>query len=126
MVDLQTKIDIEAVLAAYLECALWSSCGEGGEPLEAEFGVTDFSIAARAAARDDCLDFIGLCAREGIDLSKLPANQVGFDFWLTRNHHGAGFWDRGLGRMGEDLTKWAHAAGSCDVYVSDADELEFL
>lgn len=30
--------------------------------------------------------------------------QAGMDFYLTRNGHGAGFWDRGLGVIGEELT----------------------
>lgn len=30
--------------------------------------------------------------------------QLGHDFALTRNGHGAGFWDRDLGQIGEDLT----------------------
>ena len=31
--------------------------------------------------------------------------QAGHDYWLTRNGHGAGFWDRGLGEIGDVLTK---------------------
>lgn len=29
---------------------------------------------------------------------------VGHDFWLTSQGHGAGFWDRGLGQVGDALT----------------------
>jgi hypothetical protein len=29
--------------------------------------------------------------------------QAGIDFWLTRNRHGAGYWDRGLGITGDKL-----------------------
>lgn len=29
---------------------------------------------------------------------------VGHDFWLTSQGHGAGFWDRGLGEVGDTLT----------------------
>lgn len=28
----------------------------------------------------------------------------GHDFWLTSEGHGAGFWDRGMGELGEKLT----------------------
>ena len=41
------------------------------------------------------------------------------DFWLTRNGHGAGFWDRGLGSVGDELTKNAKPFGSVDAYVGD-------
>lgn len=29
---------------------------------------------------------------------------AGHDLWLTRNGHGAGFWDRGAGALGDQLT----------------------
>lgn len=29
---------------------------------------------------------------------------IGHDFWLTSQGHGAGFWDRGLGEVGDTLT----------------------
>ena len=38
---------------------------------------------------------------------------------LTRNGHGAGFWDRGLGALGERLTRAAKSHGSVDLYVND-------
>ena len=42
--------------------------------------------------------------------------QAGHDFWLTRNAHGAGFWDRGLGRLGDNLTDAAAAWGGFHLY----------
>lgn len=47
---------------------------------------------------------------------------MGHDFWLTRNGHGAGFWDRGLGELGDRLTDAAHAYGSVDVPTDEEDE----
>lgn len=44
---------------------------------------------------------------------------AGIDFWLTRNGHGAGFWDRGLGDVGTRLTCAAHNYGSVDLYAGD-------
>ncbi|UTN91454.1 hypothetical protein SEA_OUTIS_91 [Gordonia phage Outis] len=35
----------------------------------------------------------------------------GHDYLLTRDGHGAGFWDRGLGELGDYLTSIADAAG---------------
>jgi hypothetical protein len=46
-------------------------------------------------------------------------NLAGHDFWLTRNGHGAGFWDRGLGELGDALTQAAKSFGQCDLYVTD-------
>jgi hypothetical protein len=39
------------------------------------------------------------------DLLGLDPSQVGHDFILTANDHGAGFWDRGLGERGDRLTQ---------------------
>lgn len=46
---------------------------------------------------------------------------AGHDFWLTRNGHGAGFWDRSeLDKPTQGrLTKAAHAFGNSDLYVGD-------
>lgn len=42
--------------------------------------------------------------------------QFGHDLALTRNHHGAGFWDRGLGDAGDVLTEWAHMLGGLELF----------
>lgn len=39
-------------------------------------------------------------------------SDAGHDFALTRNGHGTGFWDRGLGAAGDQLTKIVEAYGS--------------
>lgn len=44
------------------------------------------------------------------------AGQFGHDLALTRNHHGAGFWDRGLGDAGDVLTDWAESLGELNVF----------
>jgi len=38
----------------------------------------------------------------------VTAEMCGHDIILTANHHGAGFWDRGLGEAGEALTEATH------------------
>ena len=50
--------------------------------------------------------------------------QVAHDFWLTRNGHGAGFWDRTYnndvdGKKGDKLTKIAEKFGGSTLYVGD-------
>lgn len=51
------------------------------------------------------------------------AQRAGHDFWLTRNGHGAGFWDRGLETpdgedVGQKLTDLAHSFGEAHLWVS--------
>jgi hypothetical protein len=41
---------------------------------------------------------------------------AGHDFWLTRNGHGTGFWDRGMGELGGRLADAAGLYGEVYVY----------
>ena len=52
-----------------------------------------------------------------------PAAWLGHDLALTRNHHGAGFWDRNLGELGTSLTQWAHTFPELDTYLGDDNHL---
>lgn len=44
---------------------------------------------------------------------------AGHDFWLTRNRHGAGFWDRGKHSCLRELTESARAYGESWAYRGD-------
>lgn len=48
-------------------------------------------------------------------------HSVGMDFHLTRNHHGAGYWDRGTGDVGRRLTDNAHPYGEIHGWILDDD-----
>jgi hypothetical protein len=93
---------------AYIECAFWSSVhypdpGEDSEPVELDslYSFEDLSREAYVKMRDDCSDFMG---ENNADLDFVTERMddydygsAGHDFWLTRNGHGAGFWDRYYG-----------------------------
>jgi len=113
---------LDRVVAGYIEAALWSSHDDEDNALDAV--DAELSEAAKAELRQDCADFLDSCDDADLDLSPIGSGQIGHDFWLTRNHHGAGFWDRGLGELGDRLTTLAHAAGGRDLYVSDAGAIE--
>jgi hypothetical protein len=86
-----------------------------------DFGIADLHLDALEAIKADCREFQIKC---GGDLCQIrpegyTATMAGHDFWLTRNGHGAGFWDRGLGRYGDRLTAAAKAFGEVDVYLDD-------
>lgn len=111
---------------AYIVAALWSSTDDDGNPLDDVFGPDDISPDTLGTMRDDCADFIG---SNGPALAEYAArmrceqwsaeDRAGHDFWLTRNGHGAGFWDRGLGELGDRLTAAAKVYGSVDLYACD-------
>ena len=107
---------LRAFLAAYQTCALWSSTDDAGTPLD-ELGV-EFAGETETSMQQDCFAFM----RDHADAWReagMSDEQAGHDFWLTRNGHGAGFWDRGLGEAGDRLTALAEAYGSSDLYIGD-------
>lgn len=55
----------------------------------------------------------------GYDLRNLAA-----DFHLSRQGHGAGFFDRGLGEIGDELQSRARAYGPLDVLVDGRDHID--
>ena len=117
---------------AYIECALWSSTGPSDEPLDDTYSAEDFTDTARQAMQDDCESFLKECGpvfiRHAIandrDVASINYTQHGHDFWLTRNGHGAGYWDRGYGALGDDMTSISEPYGSCDIYPTDNGQLD--
>ena len=112
------KQKIDNFTRAYIECALWSSTDNsdesGGEPLEDKYSITDLSPETLQSMIDDCRSFRDDAAEE-LAASGLDDERAGHDFWLTRNRHGAGFWDEGLGPVGKALTDKAQAYGEYDL-----------
>lgn len=118
----KTQCDIETVLNAYIECALWSSyeISEGGDTLytydELESELASSTIDAMRA---EVTEFISGCETDRPNVfDGISDEQIGHDFWLTRNGHGAGFWDRGLGERGDWLTKQTEGYGTSDLGVN--------
>lgn len=122
--------NLGAFLKGYIECALWADCmppendpdGEmgGREGLEAREGAED-----RMGRESMMLDFIDECEDDLQTYVAILVNDrsldraeaweyAGHDFWLTRNGHGAGFWDRGMGALGDRLTAACKPYGSAD------------
>lgn len=101
------------MVGQYLESAEWTS----------EWDLTQSDIEwapeALATAKRDCIAFMVAARALLADDARIDAEQCGHDLWLTRNHHGVGFWDRGLGDLGEQLTALAQRMGGCDAYVGD-------
>jgi len=120
------EFDVCAMMVGYLACALWTATDDDGAPLDKRFTTDDFAVSARGDAYDDCFDFAK--ANEALLASiadrRMPA-YIGHDFNLTRNGHGTGFWDRGLGKAGDELTAACRPYGSADVYVGDDGFLHF-
>jgi hypothetical protein len=119
-----SKHDIDVMFDQYVETALWSSTADDDTPLDRlDAEVAD---SALASMRKDVESF----ARENAHLIESADvathrygrwGRAGHDFWLTRNGHGAGFWDGDWEpeATAERLTDAAHAYGETYLYVGD-------
>lgn len=125
--------EIEDVLAAYGSTGLWSeSCrgmahhgdcrGSDCDMSLEDAGLTadDLSFGSIENMRDDVTAFLATCEEERPGcFDGLKSDRVGHDFWLTRNGHGAGFWDRGLGELGDWLTQQCKLYGEASLWVGE-------
>lgn len=119
--------DLDAFTLSYLETALWSSTDnsrdDGGDPLDDNYDVIDFTADAIRQAIEDCDGFRAyvreVMGEDAADELDERDELAGHDFWLTRNRHGAGFWDGDWESGGDELTEAAHTFGSVDLYVHD-------
>lgn len=100
---------------AYLECALWSSTDEDGDPLDSIYGIDDLAPETLRQAIEDCTAFQ---ADNAGDLEGIDPSQAGHDFWLSRNGHGAGYHDREH-KAARKLQDAAKAYGGIDLYIGD-------
>jgi hypothetical protein len=116
-------MSLEEMMTGYLECALWSSPeDDGGKHLDATFCVSDVSEEARSRAEADCSYFL---SRTWAMAAKEDLGRVGHDLWLTRNGHGAGFWDGDYPEHGDALTAVARGMGEIDIYPGDDGKMYF-
>lgn len=108
----------------YYDCMLWSETDFDGEPLEDRISEHDVAHEAQLQIVNDCENFMKQASHL---LAEKPDtydySRAGHDFWLTRNGHGAGFWDRPeLNRgsdLGEDLTAIAKTFTELSPYIGD-------
>lgn len=115
--------DLGLFTRGYVEALLWTECSDGefdpenGSPLPQGATFDDFAPETISQIIVDCASFemankrlLSECGDDG---------QNGHDFWLTRNGHGVGFWDRGYGKAGELISDKARAFREVSVYLGD-------
>jgi hypothetical protein len=119
----ETWQQLDAFTRGYITAAMWTLTDDDGEPCD-HLGLHDVAPETIAQAIADCRAFQEAHRAdldEATDEQKDRTDEShGHDFWLTRNGHGTGFWDRGYSaELGETLTRAAKAFGSVDWYVGD-------
>ena len=116
-----SEIDIATDQA--MATLLWSAGdrtdedGNGLYPWDSKFTVEDFADGQRDKMREIIADFMETNLEilvksghvAGWENNTGRLEQIGHDYVLTSGHHGAGFWDRGLGELGDKLTEAAQA-----------------
>jgi hypothetical protein len=112
---------IDRFTLGYIEAALFTTFDEstpaGGEPLDQNYGPADLAPETLRSMIADCQKFQD-ANRADLDHAR-SSEYNGHDFWLTRNEHGTGFWDRDLGEVGDRLTAAAHTFGGVWLYVHE-------
>ena len=97
------NIQIAQFVRGYLIASLWASNDEMGEPLDDTYSIADFSPETLRFMKQDCESFFKsnkgdielYCAQVKTNPNEgTLLDYAGHDFWLTRNRHGCGFWDR--------------------------------
>ncbi len=104
----------------YCVTALWSSTDDQGNPLDDNYTIDDIVFNPKVA--EELESFYRKA--EGLLHGASEINTWEHDFWLTRNGHGAGFWD-GDYLEGDKLTALAESYGGSDLYVGDDGKLYF-
>ena len=112
--------NLDEFTLAFIVCALWSTNDEsdpsGGEPLDENYGIEDIGPQTLAKMVADCKQFQ---AEHWEDICS-NVKGAGHDFWLTRNGHGAWFWDGDWPEpQGERLTEACDSLGEVWLYVGD-------
>lgn len=125
---------LQNLILGFLNAALWTeydaSAPDGGEPFDANYGFEDLAPDTVHAACIDCAEFLALCEAAGVaDFESLikrhsgdPDSCAGHDFLLTRNGHGAGFWDGDWSRddsAADLLTDAAKTFDEFSLYLGD-------
>jgi hypothetical protein len=105
--------DLDSFTLDYLEAVEWLL----DEEIDRDT-IKGFSPETIAKVKEDCEKFQQANKTDLEAYQEATGYTGGVDLWLTRNHHGAGFWDRGLGDVGERLTD-ASRLGECDAYLGD-------
>lgn len=128
--------EIDDMVAGYLDAAKWAETNtevdeDGNEVCVREIDSyhAEWEDDAKAIARDDCKMFLVRVIKSDHpgDLKAMSAEHMGHNFWLTRRHHGTGFWDRNLGDVGDRLTKIANSFDECvSPYVTDDNTIDWM
>ena len=124
--------DLDTFARAYVECAIWATTIEDEDEniteMDEGYSIEDVTAATLDTMAKTCADFQAAHADDlaAADEQGRDAGACGHDLWLTRNGHGAGFWGRELGAVGDRLSDAAKALGEAHLFPNDNGGIELL
>ncbi len=98
-----------AFCAAYFQAVDFTETGDTDQPESGTELDEDF-------IRESTIDCLAFYSRIACYLSDDEHEPAGHDFWLTRNGHGAGFWDGDWPTYGDKFTEIAKSFGEVHAY----------
>jgi hypothetical protein len=124
---------LQDFINGYITCAMWSSDDGSnpetgcGEPMDRNYSSDDIHPDTMEEMKKDCAKFYEANAHV---FWYRPSSEysidecAGHDFWLTRNGHGTGFWDRPANNstqkaLGRHLTNVSKAFGEYHLWIGD-------
>lgn len=130
---------VNCIFVGYVKAFLWAESplsvdeeDEGSDASLEDLGYTPYHLDPDAvrSIRSDCDKLYYLIADSGVNFPADLWEQVGIDLYLTRQHHGTGFWDRPelYGKeQAERLTQLAHENFK-PVYaeIDDTDHIQII
>ena len=134
-----TDTEREVFLRSYLAAAMCTTTNEEDDSQD----CNEVSEDSLECATEDCKKFLDenyetivagdvgeftqkLMNREGTPKWQAVMDAAGYDFWMTRNRHGVGFWETPdwPEEVGEKLTEAAHKMGEVDTHQGEGRTLE--
>jgi hypothetical protein len=110
-----TKHPVNDMLIAYMEACLFT---EEDNTIESGKSIDDFSKQFKQKAFKDIVAFYSKAKKEASEeLETYSASDLGHNFWLSRNGHGAGFFDDD----NDKLQEIAKSFGEVYCYCGDED-----
>ena len=117
---------IDEFTGGAIDCALWSGMDDKDQPLDRRFLAMDIPPSVREVIRVEVIDFLKGLPPRLLDVVGDDLHRAGHDWWLTRNRHGAGFWDGDYPDHGDELTDHAHKSGEASLHVGDGGQLYYF
>jgi hypothetical protein len=120
--------EVQSMVRAYMGCLLWTMPGPDNDENPGDrFTVDRFTAEARIVCIADCLEFLNRCREAGF-ITLLygtgPAvhgygpENMGHDLALSRNGHGAGFFERSALEI--DAGEWSFVPKQTGRTLGDA------